>query len=181
MSVLDKEFAVMLGIIAIIVEIIIGILLKLGVKKTAMVCIFTIYLTAVACIVFFPILYDEPVVYGNGYTWYNFVPFATIVETFSNGFGETAFLQIFGNILLSVPFGFFVMMWMKKPKLWKMFVFAFAFTVTIELSQMFIGFAINNMYRNVDIDDVILNATGAFIGFGIYKILPKSFKKMLAA
>lgn len=46
---------------------------------------------------------------------------------------------------------------------------------------MFIGFAINNMYRNVDIDDVILNATGAFIGFGIYKILPKSFKQMLTA
>ncbi len=43
---------------------------------------------------------------------------------------------------------------------------------------MFLGFAIHSMYRNVDIDDVILNATGAFIGFGIYKILPKSFKKM---
>ncbi len=119
--------------------------------------------------------------YGNGYTWYNLVPFATIAETVSDGFGETAFLQIFGNILLSVPFGFFVMMWMKKPKLWKMFVFAFAFTVTIEITQMFLGFAIHSMYRNVDIDDVILNATGAFIGFGIYKILPKSFKKMLTA
>lgn len=175
----DKEFAIMFGIIAIIFAIVICILLKKGVKKTALVCIFIAYITAVVCIVFFPILYDEPVVYGNGYTWYNLVPFATIAETVSGGFGETAFLQIFGNILLSVPFGFFVMMWMKKPKLWKMFVFAFAFT--IELSQMFIGFAINNMYRNVDIDDVILNATGAFIGFGIYKILPKSFKKMLTA
>ena len=165
----------------IIFAIVICILLKKGVKKTALVCIFIAYITAVVCIVFFPILYDEPVVYGNGYTWYNLVPFATIAETVSDGFGETAFLQIFGNIFLSVPFGFFVMMWMKKPKLWKMFVFAFAFTITIELSQMFIGFAINNMYRNVDIDDVILNATGAFIGFGIYKILPKSFKKMLTA
>ena len=173
---IDKEFAIMFGIIAIIFAIVICILLKKGVKKTALVCIFIAYITAVVCIVFFPILYDEPVVYGNGYTWYNLVPFATIAETVSDGFGETAF---FGNIFLSVPFGFFVMMWMKKPKLWKMFVFAFAFTITIELSQMFIGFAINNMYRNVDIDDVILNAMGAFIGFGIYKILPKSFKKML--
>ena len=165
----------------IIFAIVICILLKKGVKKTALVCIFIAYITAVVCIVFFPILYDEPVVYGNGYTWYNLVPFAAIAETVSDGFGETAFLQIFGNIFLSVPFGFFVMMWMKKPKLWKMFVFAFAFTITIELSQMFIGFAINNMYRNVDVDDVILNAMGAFIGFGIYKILPKSFKKMLTA
>lgn len=175
------ELAIMIGVIAIIFTVIIGLFFKVGLKKTAMICVFIAYLTAVACIVFFPILYDEPVVYGNGYTWYNFVTFATIVETFSNGFGETAFLQIFGNIFLSVPFGFFVMMWMKKPKLWKMFVFAFAFTLTIELTQMFIGFAINNMYRNVDIDDVILNATGAFIGFGVYKILPKSFKQMLTA
>lgn len=179
---IDKEFAIMFGIIAIIFAIVICILLKKGVKKTALVCIFIAYITAVVCIVFFPIPYDsEPIVYSNGYTWYNFVPFAMITEAVSNGFGETAFLQIFGNILLSVPFGFFVMMWMKKPKLWKMFVFAFAFTITIELSQMFIGFAINNMYRNVDIDDVILNAMGAFIGFGLYKILPQSFKQKLTA
>ena len=72
-------------------------------------------------------------------------------------------------------------MWMKKPKLWKMFVFAFAFTVTIEVTQMFIGFAINNMYRNVDIDDIILNATGAFIGFGLYKILSQNLKQKLTA
>lgn len=176
------ELAIMIGLIAIIFTVIIGLFFKVGLKKTAMICVFIAYLTAVAWIVFFPIPYDsEPIVYSNGYTWYNFVPFAMITEAVSNGFGETAFLQIFGNIFLSVPFGFFVMMWMKNPKLWKMFVFAFGFTVTIEITQMFLGFAINSMYRNVDIDDVILNAMGAFIGFGIYKILPKSFKQMLTA
>ena len=169
------ELAIMIGLIAIIFTVIIGLFFKIGLKKTAMICVFIAYLTAVAWIVFFPILYDEPVVYGNGYTWYNLVPFATIAETVSGGFGETAFLQIFGNIFLSVP------MWMKKPKLWKMFVFAFAFTVTIEVTQMFIGFAINNMYRNVDIDDIILNATGAFIGFGLYKILSQNLKQKLTA
>lgn len=179
---IDKEIAIMFGIIAIIFAIVICILLKKGIKKTALVCIFIAYITAVVCIVFFPIPYDEePIEYLNGYTWYNLVPFATITEALSNGFGVTAFLQIFGNILLSVPFGFFVMMWMKKPKLWKMFVFAFAFTVTIEITQMFLGFAIHSMYRNVDIDDVILNAIGAFIGFGLYKILPNSLKQKLTA
>nr|WP_296167738.1 VanZ family protein [uncultured Ruminococcus sp.] len=179
---ITQELAIMFGIIAIIFAAVICILLKKGVKKTALVCIFIAYITAVVCIVFFPIPYDEePIEYLNGYTWYNFVPFAMITEALSNGFGETAFLQIFGNILLSVPFGFFVMMWMKKPKLWKMFVFAFAFTVTIEVTQMFLGFAIHSMYRNVDIDDIILNATGAFIGFGLYKILPQSFKQKLTA
>ena len=62
-----------------------------------------------------------------------------------------------------------------------MFVFAFAFTVIIEVTQMFLGFAIHSMYRNVDIDDVILNAIGAFIGFGLYKILPQRLKQKLTA
>ena len=39
-SVIDKEFAIMFGIIAIIFAIVICILLKKGVKKTALVCIF---------------------------------------------------------------------------------------------------------------------------------------------
>ena len=150
---ITEELAIVIGIIAIIFTAIIGILFKFGLKKTAIICVFIAYITAVVCIVFFPIPYDEePIEYLNGYTWYNFV-----------------------------PFGFFVMMWMKKPKLWKMFVFAFAFTVTIEVTQMFLGFAIHSMYRNVDIDDIILNATGAFIGFGLYKILPQSFKQKLTA
>ncbi len=150
---IDKEIAIVFGIIVIIFAIVICILLKKGIKKTALVCIFIAYITAVVCIVFFPIPYDEePIEYLNGYTWYNFV-----------------------------PFGFFVMMWMKKPKLWKMFVFAFAFTVIIEVTQMFLGFAIHSMYRNVDIDDVILNAIGAFIGFGLYKILPQRLKQKLTA
>lgn len=112
---ITQELAIMFGIIAIIFAAVICILLKKGVKKTALVCIFIAYITAVVCIVFFPIPYaSDPIEYLNGYTWYNFVPFAMITEALSNGFGETAFLQIFGNIFLSVPFGFFVMMWMKS-------------------------------------------------------------------
>ena len=76
---IDKEFAIMFGIIAIIFAAVICILLKKGVKKTALVCIFIAYITAVVCIVFFPIPYaSDPIEYLNGYTWYNFVPFAMI-------------------------------------------------------------------------------------------------------
>ena len=34
------------------------------------------------------------------------------------------------------------------------------------------------MYRNVDIDDMILNAAGVFLGYGIHKILPQSIKRI---
>ena len=78
---ITQELAIMFGIIAIIFAAVICILLKKGVKKTALVCIFIAYITAVVCIVFFPIPYaSDPIEYLNGYTWYNFVPFAMITE-----------------------------------------------------------------------------------------------------
>ena len=40
--------------------------------------------------------------------------------------------------------------------------------IIIELSQMIIGISIDNMYRNVDIDDFILNTVGVYIGYGLY-------------
>ncbi len=42
--------------------------------------------------------------------------------------------------------------------------------IIIELSQMIIGISIDNMYRNVDIDDFILNTVGVYIGYGLYYV-----------
>jgi alanyl-tRNA synthetase len=33
--------------------------------------------------------------------------------------------------------------------------------------------------RTIDIDDVILNALGAYIGYGLYKILPNNMKNII--
>lgn len=60
---------------------------------------------------------------------------------------------------------------------WKLLIFALGFTVLIETSQLVIDLYLNNMYRNVDIDDIILNGLGAYIGYGIYKIIPKKIKE----
>lgn len=82
---------------------------------------------------------------------------------------------------MSVPFGVFVMLFLRNPKWWKMLLFALLLTVGIELSQMIIGLAINNMYRTIDIDDIILNVIGAYLGYGIYKILPLKIRQQFYA
>lgn len=175
------QLAILLGIISIIFYVLISVFLKVNPKKIIISCIFIVYLTAVAVITLFPILIDEKVEYFGNSTWYNIIPFKTITQTLQYGISTTAIVQIFGNIFMSVPFGVFVMLFLRNPKWWKMLLFALLLTVGIELSQMIIGLAINNMYRTVDIDDIILNVIGTYLGYGIYKILPLKIRQQFYA
>lgn len=175
------QLAILLGIISIIFYVLISVFLKVNPKKIIISCIFIVYLTAVAVITLFPILIDEKVEYFGNSTWYNIIPFKTITQTLQYGISTTAIVQIFGNIFMSVPFGVFVMLFLRNPKWWKMLLFALLLTVGIELSQMIIGLAINNMYRTVDIDDIILNVIGTYLGYGIYKILPLKVRQQFYA
>lgn len=94
------------------------------------------------------------------------IPFETIDEYTTNviNYNKTEFVKnIFGNILLFIPYGFLGIMYPKLNQL-KWFLFAFFIVINIvEFSQYYFkrGFA--------DIDDIILNTTGAIIGFCIYK------------
>lgn len=173
---IDYPFAIILGIIALAFYLVIAILKKVNKKKIVLTSIFICYLTVVVMITIFPIPLEK-IEYFCNKTWYNYIPFNSIKEVLANGLTKTAFLQIVGNILLSVPFGAYVIAVMKNKRWWKLLIFALGFTVLIESTQLVIDLYLNNMYRNVDIDDVILNALGAYIGYGIYKIIPKKIKE----
>ncbi|MDE5755371.1 MAG: VanZ family protein [Oscillospiraceae bacterium] len=68
------------------------------------------------------------------------------------------------NIVLLIPLGIFVPILWEKASRWSAVAgIGFLFSVFIEITQL-----INN--RQTDIDDVILNTSGAIIGFIIYKI-----------
>lgn len=174
---IKSELAYFMGIIVLIFFITIAIIKKVKFPKIFFGCAFVIYLTVVADITLFPIYIDEKIVYTVGDNWYNFIPFYTISKTVKHGFDVTAFYQIIGNICLAIPYGFSVMLLMKNKKWWKLLIFAPLFTVCVELTQLFIGLGIDNMYRNVDIDDAILNTLGALIGYGLYIIVPKKLLK----
>ena len=96
----------------------------------------------------------------------------------SDGFSANDATQIFGNILLGLPFGVFVLFFLRKPKWWVLILLAFSLTVAVEMSQFLMGLVAGNMYRNVDIDDIILNSFGTFLGYGVYKLLPSKIKEI---
>ncbi len=104
----------------------------------------------------------------------NIVPFT---EIFRYKIGSKLFIyNVIGNILVFVPFGYFVSGYVKAKKVSHILLISFISSLTVELVQLKIG-------RSFDIDDVILNVTGSIIGFllfiglsAIKKHLPRFFQ-----
>ena len=105
----------------------------------------------------------------------NLTPFHEILryDYGTNGF----YKQVFGNILLLIPLGYFLTKYCNIRRFGGIFLMSFLSSLSIEVVQHFIG-------RSFDIDDVILNVVGGVLGFLIYIALdaiadhlPKFMKK----
>lgn len=121
-----------------------------------------------------------PIPYGDVEHIYpavhNFSPFKTIGSIVAMGMTLTAFTQIVGNILIAVPYGLFLGIRLNKYTRRIYILLPLLFPVIIEGLQLLVGVAVGVVYRSFDIDDFILNASGAYLGivFGkIYLILMK--------
>jgi len=92
----------------------------------------------------------------------NFIPFK---EMFRYEIGSYKFMKnIIGNILLFVPYGFFSSYYLNNKKISTNVFLCLIATCCIELIQLKIG-------RVFDIDDIMLNVFGGFIGCLLYVAL----------
>ena len=78
--------------------------------------------------------------------------------------------MLLGNIAMFVPIGFFPALLWRGWRWWKVLLLGLLTSCAIECIQFFIG-------RSTDIDDVILNTTGAVLGFGLYALLRALFPR----
>ncbi|MDR2832928.1 MAG: VanZ family protein [Streptococcaceae bacterium] len=75
------------------------------------------------------------------------------------------------NVIMTVPFGFFVpFIWPNFASLKKVTLLTFSFSLLIELSQLFTR-------RAVTFDDLLMNTLGGMIGFGLFILWQKMFKR----
>ena len=95
----------------------------------------------------------------------NLIPFRTIGR-FCTSIELDAFLvNIVGNIVMFMPWGFgIVLLWKKNRHVGKVLFYSFLLPLFIETMQLFIG-------RSVDIDDLILNFTGSCLGAIIFFLI----------
>ncbi len=104
----------------------------------------------------------------------NLVPFREITRY---QFGSRLFIKnVIGNIVLFIPYGIFASLFAKLDKPFHALSLILFASVTVETTQLMIG-------RVFDIDDIILNVIGGWIGYGIYRMidhvgdsLPRIFK-----
>jgi len=94
----------------------------------------------------------------------NLIPFRWITE------GVLPYIK---NILLFIPLGFMLpCIWKKYEVLWKTVLSGITFSLIIEFSQLF------NRNRVTDIDDLLMNALGALIGWVIFRLLKEHLSKL---
>lgn len=97
-------------------------------------------------------------IYSEGF---NLIPFKEIMRY---KLGSRLFMtNVLGNIIIFIPYGFFINYFTKNKKLWVSILLGIFLSGTIEMTQYFIG-------RIFDIDDIILNSVGMLMGFLIYKL-----------
>lgn len=114
--------------------------------------------------------------FGNGLD-INFIPMKTILQIIKSDLPVSVKLrQIGGNLILLVPFAFYLPLSKKRfQKAIKVFIFLLFSACMIELVQFLIGKIIDYNYRVVDVDDIILNVCGGMIGFFAWKTINKCF------
>jgi glycopeptide antibiotics resistance protein len=113
----------------------------------------------------------------------NFVPVINTIEEFSYSFAKgRAFMRthslenIIGNVILLVPLGILLpLLSTRFNSFKKIFIAALLFSLSIEVIQLVSrSFGI---YRSADVDDVILNITGALVGLFILRIFIEKKKR----
>jgi len=72
--------------------------------------------------------------------------------------------NLLGNVLIFLPFGFFMAMASKYRSFLSTVIYSFALSLTIELSQLFMKVGC------FDVDDLLLNTIGGMMGFVAFSI-----------
>lgn len=136
-------------------------------KKTVINSLFLLSILFVLIMTLLPIPF---IVNANAPGRYNFIPFHNI-RGILHGYDVTiytAIINIIGNIVLFIPFG--CMLPWKFTKINNLTTVTFAgflLSLSIECVQIIIP------HRWVDIDDIILNVTGAVVGYGSFCLVNK--------
>ncbi len=101
----------------------------------------------------------------------NLVPFHTIRYELSRGLGSYPFALLLGNLAAFLPVGALVPLLARRRSLLLVIASAFVLSAAIELGQLAVSRAVGYTYRSADIDDVIVNVTGAVLGYLAFRLL----------
>jgi len=128
--------------------------------------IFWIYLLVVVQAIFFPFAINTNDTGAIFTPSINLIPFYFgTCFTYMPGLCIRGILE---NIILTIPFGFGINFLIRvKPR--NFFWIAISVGLGFELSQLVISLAFRSGFRAIDINDLILNATGVLLGYASFR------------
>ncbi|HEX7591176.1 MAG TPA: VanZ family protein [Candidatus Limnocylindrales bacterium] len=170
----DGQLSLIPGFFALFPAIPIGVwILRRGADRrwTILALLALIHIDLVIALTIFPIPIGGQEFYRQtrGMSEDNVVPFATIASQLTHmSLGN--FRQLFGNAVALAPLGIYGPGLWPVLRDWRKFVLvAVAFGVGIELTQYAGSLLEGFTYRVTDIDDAMMNATGAVVAFIIWR------------
>ena len=102
----------------------------------------------------------------------NFTPFKTIKMYIRYYARLNSFENLFGNILIFIPFGYLLpSVFRRYRNLFFFFANTFLFVLGIEVFQLFSAFGA------FDVDDLILNCFGGLIGYAAFLMTDRKYHK----
>lgn len=122
------------------------------------------------CFAIYILCLFQVVTFQDDVTWStnNFIPFREIMRY--NITSRLFLKNVIGNMLMFLPFGFFISVYIKSDKPYLTILLTVIASIAIETVQMCIG-------RVFDVDDIILNVIGGTLGFLIYNLIRKLREK----
>jgi glycopeptide antibiotics resistance protein len=97
-------------------------------------------------------------------------PFRTIRNALASGIGSRDFALFLGNIAIFMPLGVLLPILSGRRQILLVFGVAVAFSGGIEVSQFILSELLGFGYRIADVDDVIVNVTGALLGYAVLRV-----------
>lgn len=130
--------------------------------------LFIVYMIVLLYMVFFAEQFGRQVM-DREYS-YNLVPFQEIRRFLSmwqqKRYRMAVILNLAGNMVVFIPFGYFVATLYQSGKHWyTSILYTFLLSLTIEITQLV------SRVGSFDVDDLILNVAGGFMGFICYTLL----------
>jgi glycopeptide antibiotics resistance protein len=163
-SVFENNYPMIIIFTVVIVTIRLAYLLSRKIKFELYRELFMLAFLLYSLILFYVVTFQD-VNYGTN----NFIPFKEIMRY---EFGSSFFIHnVLGNILLFIPFGFFVSFILKTKKPSYIIIVTFITSLVIEFTQLLIG-------RTFDVDDVLLNIIGGFLGYLVYLVIQVIYDKL---
>lgn len=112
---------------------------------------------------------DGAIMFNRGYDRINLIPFKEIDRALNQG-GSFFIVNIIGNIAVFAPISFYMALLYNNAGIFKCVSVTALCSIFVEICQI-------PQDRATDIDDVILNTIGGFVGYVLYLLFAKAAPK----